>query len=79
MARRNFGGPLILNGGYDRARAEADIASGRTDFVAFGSSFIANPDLPVRLLKNAPLNKPDPSTFYGGTEKGYTDYATLAA
>ena len=79
MARRNFGGPLILNGGYDRARAEADIASGRTDFVAFGSGFIANPDLPERLLKNAPLNKPDTATFYGGTEKGYTDYATLAA
>lgn len=79
MARAHFDGALILNGGYDRARAEADIASGRTDFVAFGSSFIANPDLPARLQTNAPLNKPDTATFYGGSAKGYTDYAPLAA
>jgi N-ethylmaleimide reductase len=79
MARRNFGGPLILNGGYDRDRAQADIASGRADFIAFGAKFISNPDLPARLLKGADLTPPDTATFYGGGAKGYTDYPALAA
>ena len=46
--------------------------------VAFGKLFIANPDLPARLLANAPLNMPDPATFYGGDAHGYTDYPSLA-
>lgn len=79
MARRNFGGPIILNGGYDRDRAQADLASGRADFIAFGSKFISNPDLPARLLKGAELAAPDTATFYGGGAKGYTDYPALAA
>lgn len=76
--RRCFKGTYIANAGYDKARAEAALASGYADLVAFGVLFIANPDLPERFAKNAPLNAPDPSTFYGGGEKGYTDYPFLA-
>jgi N-ethylmaleimide reductase len=46
--------------------------------VAFGVPFIANPDLPERFLRDAPLNEPDPTTFYGVGPKGYTDYPALA-
>ncbi|BDG75092.1 alkene reductase [Roseomonas fluvialis] len=79
IARRRFDGPLMLNGGYDRARADADIAAGRADLVSFGSAFLANPDLPERLRTGAALNAPDTATFYGGDAKGYTDYPALAA
>ncbi|WP_198373067.1 alkene reductase [Roseomonas rosulenta] len=79
IARRSFDGPLMLNGGYDRARAEADIASGRADIISFGSAFLANPDLPERLRTGAQLNAPDTATFYGGNAKGYVDYPALAA
>ncbi|GGJ17679.1 alkene reductase [Neoroseomonas lacus] len=78
IARRLFDGPLILNGGYDAARAEADIAGGRADVIAFGVPFLANPDLPTRLRTGTALNAPDPKTFYGGDAHGYTDYPTLA-
>ena len=67
-------GTLIVNGGYDRARAEAVLASARADFVSFGRLFIANPDLPARFRRGAPLNDPDRASFYGGDERGYTDY-----
>jgi len=76
--RRCFKGPYIANGGYDKARANAALAARDADLVAFGVPFIANPDLVERLAKNAPLNPPDPATFYGGDEKGYTDYPFLA-
>ncbi|MDO9502060.1 alkene reductase [Falsiroseomonas sp.] len=79
LARKHFGGPIILNAGYDKARAQADIASGRADLIAFGSSYIANPDLVERLKQDAPLNPPDQASFYGGDAKGYTDYPALAA
>jgi 2,4-dienoyl-CoA reductase-like NADH-dependent reductase (Old Yellow Enzyme family) len=72
------GAPLILNGGYDRDRAEADLAAGRAEAISFGSTFIANPDLPERLRLRASLNAPDRATFYGGDARGYTDYPTLA-
>jgi N-ethylmaleimide reductase len=74
-----FGGPLMVNGGYTRALAEAAIANGEADLVSFGAPFLANPDLPRRLAKDAPLNPPDPATFYGGDALGYTDYPPLAA
>lgn len=77
IARRLFDGPLILNGGYDATRAEADLAAGRADLIAFGSSFLANPDLPERLRTGAGLNAPDAKTFYGGDARGYIDYPTL--
>ena len=74
--RRRFRGPLILNGGYDAASAEAAVAGGAADLIAFGVPFIANPDLVERLATGAPLAAPDASTFYGGGARGYTDYPT---
>jgi N-ethylmaleimide reductase len=77
IIRARYKGLLILNGGYDRARADADIAAGRGDLVSFGVPFIANPDLPERLRSGAPLAQPDPTTFYSGGERGYADYPAL--
>jgi N-ethylmaleimide reductase len=70
-------GAWMVNNGYDKALAEQAVADG-ADLVAFGKLFIANPDLVERLRRNAPLNKPDPATFYGGGAKGYTDYQALS-
>ena len=75
--RNAFKGTYIANAGYDRDRALAALEAGEADLIAFGALFIANPDLPWRLALNAPLNVPDVSTFYGGDEKGYTDYPFL--
>lgn len=75
--RDQFCDTLILSGGYDVARAEKDLAAGRADLIAVGRPFLANPDLPERWKRNAPLNTPDPNTFYSADEKGYTDYPTL--
>lgn len=72
--RAAFGGTCILSGGYDRARADADLAAGKGELVAFGRPFIANPDLVRRLRDNLPLATPDATTFYLPGEKGYTDY-----
>ncbi|HUW49599.1 MAG TPA: alkene reductase [Sulfuricella sp.] len=72
--RSHFKGRYMANGGYDQTRANAALASGYADLVAFGALFIANPDLPERFARNVPLNTPDQGTFYGGDEKGYTDY-----
>jgi len=71
-----FGGPVIVNGGYDLARSDAALQSGAAA-VAYGVSYLANPDLLERFRRNAPLNTPDPATFYGGDERGYTDYPLL--
>jgi len=76
--RRTYRGNYIANGGYDKARGNAAIASGHADAVAYGVPFIANPDLVERFRMDAPLNVSDQSTFYGGTEKGYIDYPALA-
>jgi N-ethylmaleimide reductase len=76
---RAFDGVFISAGGYDRERAMQAVASGQADAVAFGRLFIANPDLPERLRHDAPLNPYDRSTFYGGDQKGYTDYPSLVA
>ena len=75
--KRAFGGPYFANNGYDRERAAAAIAAGRTDVVAFGQLFLANPDLPERFRLSAPLNEAVRETFYGGDHQGYTDYPTL--
>ncbi|HEV7785322.1 MAG TPA: alkene reductase [Thermoanaerobaculia bacterium] len=77
--RQRFHGPLILNGGYDLATADAAIAEGKADLISFGQLFLANPDLPERFAEGAPLNAPDYSTFYTGGEKGYIDYPVRAA
>ena len=75
--RQNFGGTYILSGGYDRARAEADLSAEKGELVAFGVPFLANPDLVTRLETGAALNTPDPTTFYTPGPAGYTDYPTL--
>ena len=77
LIRAKFNGTLMLNGGYDAASGNEAIESGLTDLVSFGVLFLANPDLPDRFRKNAPLNQGDPSTFYTGEEQGYTDYSPL--
>lgn len=71
-------GLYMANHGYDRDSANAAIARGDADLVAFGALYIANPDLAERYARNAPLNTPDPATFYMGGERGYTDYPFLA-
>lgn len=76
--REIFSGAYIANGGLDAASARRRLSEGSADLVSFGRAFLANPDLPARLAADAPLNKPDPSTFYGGDHRGYTDYPTLA-
>jgi N-ethylmaleimide reductase len=76
--RAEYRGTLVLAGGFDQDTAEQWIAAGRADAIAFGRKFLANPDLPERFCERAPLNRDDPSTYYGGGEKGYTDYLTLA-
>ncbi|MDD2545795.1 MAG: alkene reductase [Burkholderiaceae bacterium] len=70
-------GAWMVNNGYDLPLAEQAVADG-ADLVAFGRPFIANPDLVARLRRGGPFNEPDRATFYGGKEKGYTDYPTLA-
>jgi N-ethylmaleimide reductase len=77
--RKLFNHGYIANLSYDKARGNAAIASGHADAIAYGVPFIANPDLVARLAKDAPLNQADQSTFYGGTEHGYTDYPFLTA
>lgn len=79
VMRKLFNHGYIANLSYDKARGNAAIASGHADAIAYGVPFIANPDLVARLAKDAPLNQPDQSTFYGGTEHGYTDYPFLTA
>ena len=72
--RQLWRGVYMTNGGYDLARSNTALVHNQADMVSFGVPFIANPDLPLRFAKNASLNLPDTSTFYGGNEKGYTDY-----
>ncbi|MFD8997797.1 alkene reductase [Streptomyces abikoensis] len=81
--RKNWPGAFILNPfthpevtGPD---ALALIKDGTADLVSFGSMFLANPDLPQRLKQGGPFNTPDPTTFYGGDDQGYTDYPSLTA
>jgi N-ethylmaleimide reductase len=76
--RSRYQGPIMVNTDYDGAKAHAALAQNEADLVSFGRLFIANPDLPERLAQHAPLNTPDVATFYGGDEKGYTDYPTLS-
>lgn len=76
--REVFQGPLILNSDFDsRAKAQAAIDSGVADGIAFGRTFLANPDLPERLRIDAPLNQSDMATWYSQGPEGYIDYPTL--
>lgn len=77
--RKLYTGAYMANLSYDKASGNQAIANGHADAVAYGVPYIANPDLVARFQANAPLNAADSSTFYGGTEKGYTDYPFLNA
>src|SRR3546814_881400 len=72
--RPRLGGALIVAGGSTRYSAEAILAAGNADLVAFGRHFIASPGLPERFRRSLPLDAYDRSTFYGGDARGYTDY-----
>ena len=75
--RENYTGTLVTNMGYTAEEADQAIASGQVDAVAFGTAFLANPDLPERFRKGAALNVPDAATFYSPGPAGYTDYPFL--
>lgn len=77
IAREKYKGVLIGNMGYTADEAQAAIAAGQLDAVAFGTSYLANPDLPERIQAKAPLNTPNPDTFYTSGPTGYTDYPAL--
>jgi N-ethylmaleimide reductase len=74
--RANFHQAYIGNGAYTAEEARRRLGEGRCDVVSFGRPFISNPDLPERFHHGTALNEWDESTFYGGDEKGYTDYPT---
>lgn len=75
--KKRFGGVFIANERFTRESAEQVLTAGEADAVAFGKLFIANPDLPRRFKNSAPLNAPDPKTFYSPGRKGYVDYPFL--
>jgi N-ethylmaleimide reductase len=77
LFRKAFAGVFVTAGGYSAEDAEGAIAAGNADAVAFGRPFIANPDLVERFRTGSALNAPERTTFYGGAEKGYTDYPTI--
>jgi N-ethylmaleimide reductase len=79
VARANFKGVLIGNMGYSSDEAAAAILDKKLDAVAFGTGFLANPDLPERVRAGAGLNVPDQATFYTPGAKGYTDYPMMQA
>jgi len=77
LFRKKFDGVFISAGGYTPESAGHAVESGLADAVAFGRLYIANPDLPARIKTGAALNPYHRATFYGGAEKGYTDYPSL--
>ena len=74
-----YSGNIVTAGGFTQETGNQALAEGWADAVAFGTSFLANPDLPARFTRNAPLNTPDEATFYAPGSTGYTDYPSLAA
>ena len=77
VIRKAYTGTLILNSDYRLEDATAVLASGKADAIAFGRTFLANPDLPARLKTGAPLNEADVATYYTQGPEGYTDYPTV--
>jgi N-ethylmaleimide reductase len=77
LFRKGFQGKFISAGGYTKESGEAALEAGLADAIAYGRIYIANPDLAERFAQNAALNPYDRASFYGGDEKGYTDYPSL--
>jgi 2,4-dienoyl-CoA reductase-like NADH-dependent reductase (Old Yellow Enzyme family) len=75
--RSAFGGVFVANEALNQQTGQQLLDEGKADAVAYGKLFIANPDLPVRFAKQAPLNRPEPNTFYASGPHGYTDYPAL--
>lgn len=75
--KQRFGGVYVANENFTLQSAQAALNAGWADAVAFGKAYIANPDLAERFRTNAPLNEPDPTTFYSEGAHGYTDYPAL--
>jgi N-ethylmaleimide reductase len=77
--RAAYQGVYFAGAGFTRESGEALVGQGGADVIVFGTKLLANPDLPERFRRDAPLNEPDQSTFYVPGEHGYTDYPTLVA
>lgn len=77
LMKRLFGGPFIANMGLSREQGLGLLEAGEADAIAWGQMFIANPDLPERFRRGAPLNTPDPTSFYASGPEGYVDYPRL--
>lgn len=76
--RKRWHRALIINRpGRPRDEIGADIATGLADLESYGQMALANPDFIDRLKVGAPMNEADRATYFGGTEKGFTDYPTL--
>jgi N-ethylmaleimide reductase len=72
-----YKGLFFAGAGFTKESGEALIEQGGADAIVYGTKLLANPDLPERFKRNAPLNEPNPSTFYVPGEDGYTDYPVL--
>jgi 2,4-dienoyl-CoA reductase-like NADH-dependent reductase (Old Yellow Enzyme family) len=72
--RKTFGTTIMITGGLTKQIADELLERDLSDLFGFGTLFISNPDLPERLKNDWPLTPPDKTTFYGGDERGYTDY-----
>jgi 2,4-dienoyl-CoA reductase-like NADH-dependent reductase (Old Yellow Enzyme family) len=77
LLKKEFGGIYIANEKFTKETAQQALDSGEADAIAWGKLFIANPDLPKRFEIDAPLNEPNPATFYAEGAEGYTDYPAL--
>ena len=75
--RSHYKGILVGNMGYSPEEAAEAVVAGKVDAIAFGNAFLANPDLPARILAGAALNQPNPATYYSPGAVGYTDYPVL--
>ncbi|MNH29224.1 N-ethylmaleimide reductase [compost metagenome] len=76
--RPRFKGSYLIGSGLTKDSAEELIASGKADAAVFGSSFLANPDLPDRFRAGAALNTPNKDTFYAPGAEGFIDYPTMS-
>lgn len=77
LIRSNYNGVLMANAGLTPEAAQWLVEDGKADMVAFGRLYVSNPDLVARIAARGPYNEPDPFSFYGGTQRGYTDYPAL--
>jgi N-ethylmaleimide reductase len=72
-----YQGAYFAGAGFTKDSGEALLAEGLADAIVYGTKILANPDLPERFRRSAPLNQPDQATFYAPGEQGYIDYPTL--